>query len=106
MTDLCVSGWVHAWATSSEGTVSSVVSWSNFLKNVRVGRYEIFLFLKAIKIAGWAQKTGSVGSAETQVGHFLDLRTIFKQAGSFVLVLNQSYEKIQGFQARCQPRQL
>ena len=44
---------------------------SNFLKHFRVGtcRYEnLFIFFwKAIKIAGSAQKTGSVGLAETQV---------------------------------------
>ena len=42
---------------------------SNFLKHFRVGRHEnLFIFFwKAIKIAGSAQKTGSVGLAETQV---------------------------------------
>ena len=35
------------------------------------------------------------------------LNTIFTKTGSFVLILNQKYEKNnQGFQARYQPRQL
>ena len=51
---------------------------SNFLKNIRVGRYEslFILFWKAIKIARLAQKTGSFGLAETQV--FLCLKVLFK----------------------------
>ena len=53
-----VSGWVHAQATSSEGTVLSVLSGSSVLKNVRVSRYEnpFISFLEAIKIAGLAHK--------------------------------------------------
>ena len=41
------------------------------------------------------KKTGSVGEVETQVGlfYFLGLSTIFTRTGSFVLVLNQNYEK-------------
>ena len=61
-----------------------------FLKNFRVGRYEIFLFLfsKAIKIAGSAQKN-RVGRVSGNVGRpFLGLRTIFTQAGSFDLETN------------------
>ena len=52
-----------------------------------------FFFWKAIKIAGSAQKKQG-RSGVTQVGlFFLDLSTIFTRAGSFVLVLNQNYEK-------------
>ena len=42
---------------------------SNFLKHFRVGRYEnhFIFFWKAIKIAGSAQKTESVGLVETWV---------------------------------------
>ena len=51
---------------------------SNFLKFFRVGRYEnLFIFFwMAIKIAGLAQKTGSIGLAETQV-FFLGLNNQF-----------------------------
>ena len=51
---------------------------SNFLKHVRVGRYEnLFIFFwKAIKIAGSAQKkTGSVGLVETRL-FFLGLMVL------------------------------
>ena len=53
--------------------ILTFLSWlSNCLKNGRVGRYEnlfilLFFFWKAIKIAGSAPKTGSVGLAKTQV---------------------------------------
>ena len=56
-----------------------------------------FFFWKAIKIAGLAQKN-RVGRVSGNAGWpiFLGLSTIFTRAGSFVLVLNQSYETNSG----------
>ena len=57
-----------------------------------------FFFWKAIKIAGLAQKKNRVGRVSGNAGWpiCLGLSTIFTRAGSFVLVLNQSYEKNSG----------
>ena len=62
--------------------------------------------VSCIPLKWWsAQKTGTVGLAEMQI-HFLGLRTIFTRAGSLSRFWIRAMKKIQGFQARCQPRQL
>ena len=61
---------------------------SNFLKNVGMKIF-FFFFWKAIKIAGSAQKTGSVGLVETQV-LFLGLMYEFFEVG---LTLSSAFNK-------------
>ena len=63
---------------------------SNFLKNVGMKIFFFFFFFwKAIKIAGSAQKTGSVGLVETQV-LFLGLMYEFFEVG---LTLSSAFNK-------------